>query len=68
VLVALAPGAVGGRSNLSVPVDAGDVSAETGAMRQKTNGHIVREAHHVIMTVKLKERAMARPKCMPMSP
>jgi hypothetical protein len=76
-LIALAPGAVGGGSNLCSPVDAGDVAAEEEA---RSNGqgkgeHPGGEAGrggggsaHVIMTVKLNESATARPACMPSRP
>lgn len=66
-LVALAPGAVGGGSNLCSPVDAGDVAAqgsgEYTARVERWGG-----SAYVIMTVKLKESAMARPACMPSRP
>jgi hypothetical protein len=66
--VALAPSAVGGCSDLSVPVDAGDVTEVGEAVRPDMNWHGAGEAQYVIMTVKLKESAIASPKCMPMRP
>lgn len=38
-LVALAPSSVGGGGDLSAPVDAGDVSAGEGAVRQNMQRH-----------------------------